>query len=93
MTPTGNGVLIRRDEKEEVSKGGIILAEQAKRASDRAEVLAVGPGRITDKGVLIEPRVKAGDRILFKRFAGHNVRINGEDLELIEEDHILAVLE
>lgn len=86
-------VLVRRIEAEEKTAGGIIIPDTAKEKPSEGEVIAVGPGIRDDNGKLIEPGVKPGDRILFGKWSGTEVRIDGEDLLIMKESDILGVVE
>ena len=93
ITPLQDRVLVRRlDEEEEASEGGIILPDSAKEKPQEGEVLAVGPGKVTDDGTRQTPDLKAGDRILFAKYAGTEVKVDGEDLLIMREDDVLAVV-
>jgi chaperonin GroES len=93
IRPLFDRILVKRLEPEERTKGGIIIPETAKERPAQAEVVAVGPGRRTDEGKRIEPSVKKGDRILFAKYSGNEVKIDGHDHLILREDEILAVLE
>lgn len=91
--PLHDRVLVRRIEAEEKTAGGIIIPDTAKEKPSEGEVIAVGPGARDDSGKLIELSVKPGDRILFGKWSGTEVRIDGEDLLIMKESDILGVLE
>ena len=91
--PLGDRVLVRRVEEEAKTKGGIIIPDTAKEKPQEGEVLAVGPGARDDAGKRIDPEVKAGDRILFGKWSGTEVRIDGEDLLIMKESDILGLVE
>jgi chaperonin GroES len=91
--PLHDRVLVRRIEAEEKTAGGIIIPDTAKEKPMEAEVVAVGPGTRDDSGKLVELAVKAGDRILFGKWSGTEVRIDGEDLLIMKESDILGVIE
>jgi chaperonin GroES len=93
IRPLFDRILVKRLEAEERSKGGIIIPETAKEKPAQAEVVAVGKGRRTDDGKRIEPSVKKGDRILFAKYSGNEIKIDGEDHLILREDEILAVLD
>ena len=90
--PLGDRVLVKRVEEEEKTKGGIIIPDTAKEKPQEGEVLAVGPGARDDSGKRIEPEVKIGDRILFGKWSGTEVKIDGEDLIIMKESDILGVV-
>ena len=91
--PLHDRVVVRRIEAEEKTSGGIIIPDTAKEKPQEGEVVAVGPGTRDDSGSLVELSVKAGDRILFGKWSGTEVRIDGEDLLIMKESDILGVIE
>ena len=90
--PLGDRVLVRRVEEEEKTKGGIIIPDTAKEKPPEGEVVAVGPGGRDEKGERIPPEVKRGDRILFGKWSGSEVKLDGEDLLIMKESDILGVI-
>jgi chaperonin GroES len=91
--PLHDRVVVRRVEEESKTAGGIIIPDTAKEKPMQAEVLAVGPGARNDKGELIAMSVKPGDRILFGKWSGTEVKIDGQDLLIMKESDILGTLE
>jgi chaperonin GroES len=91
--PLGDRVLVRRVEEEAKTKGGIIIPDTAKEKPQEGEVLSVGPGARDDTGKLQPLDVKVGDRILFGKWSGTEVKLDGEDLLIMKESDILGVLE
>ena len=91
--PLGDRVLVKRVEEEEKTKGGIIIPDTAKEKPQEGEVLAVGPGARDDSGKLQPLDVKVGDRILFGKWSGTEVKLDAEDLLIMKESDILGVLE
>jgi len=91
--PLHDRVLVRRIEAEEKTAGGIIIPDTAKEKPMEGEVVAVGPGARDDSGKLVELAVKAGDRILFGKWSGTEVRIDGDDLLIMKESDILGIIE
>ena len=91
--PLGDRVLVRRVEEEEKTKGGIIIPDTAKEKPQEGEVIAVGPGARDDSGKIQPLDVKVGDRILFGKWSGTEVKLDGEDLLIMKESDILGVLE
>ena len=89
ITPLHDRVLVRRLEEKEVVKGGIIIPDSAKEKPQEGEVIAVGAGRI-EKGERIPLDVKAGDRILFGKYSGNDIKIEDEEYLILKEDEILA---
>ena len=91
--PLGDRVLVKRVEEEERTKGGIIIPDTAKEKPQEGEVVAVGPGARDEDGKHIQPEVLAGDRILFGKWSGTEVKVDGEDLLIMKESDILGVVE
>ena len=91
--PLGDRVLVRRVEEEAKTKGGIIIPDTAKEKPQEGEVLAVGPGARDESGKRIDPDVKVGDRILFGKWSGTEVKIDGDDLIIMKESDILGVVD
>jgi len=92
IRPLHDRVLIKRLIEEEKTKGGIIIPDSAKEKPQEGKVIAVGKGRIED-GKVIPLDVKAGDRILFSKYSGNEVKIEGEEHLILKEDEILGILE
>ncbi|MCL5966665.1 MAG: co-chaperone GroES [Deltaproteobacteria bacterium] len=93
VKPLQDRVLVKRVEEENKSKGGIIIPDTAKEKPQEGQVVAVGPGKITDNGQRVAPEVKAGDRILFGKYSGTDIKIEGEEHLILREDDILAVID
>jgi chaperonin GroES len=91
--PLHDRVLVRRIEAEEKTAGGIIIPDTAKEKPQEGEVVATGPGARDDSGELVELSVKPGDRILFGKWSGTEVKIDGEELLIMKESDILGVIE
>jgi chaperonin GroES len=91
--PLHDRVVVRRIEEDERTPGGIIIPDTAKEKAQQGEVIAVGPGARDEKGVLQPLDVKAGDRVLFGKWSGSEVKIDGEELLIMKESDILGVLE
>ena len=90
--PLGDRVLVKRVEEEQKTKGGIIIPDTAKEKPQEGEVVAVGPGARDDSGKVNALELKAGDRILFGKWSGTEVKIDGEDLIIMKESDVLGVL-
>jgi chaperonin GroES len=90
--PLDDRIVARPLEAEEKSAGGILLPDSAKEKPQRAEVLAVGEGKLTEDGRRLPLTVKAGDRILYGKYAGTDVKWQGEDLKILRESEVLALL-
>jgi len=91
--PLGDRVLVKRVEEEEKTKGGIIIPDTAKEKPQEGEVIAVGPGARDDSGKIQPLDVAVGDRILFGKWSGTEVKLDGQDLLIMKESDILGVLE
>src|SRR5437870_1349988 len=92
VTPLHDRVLVRRLQEKETAKGGIIIPDTAKEKPQEGEVLAVGAGKLLDNGTKVALDVKAGDKILFGKYSGTDIKIEGEDVLILREDEVLAVL-
>jgi chaperonin GroES len=90
--PLGDRVLVKRVEEEEKTKGGIIIPDTAKEKPQEGEVISVGPGARDDSGKLVPLDVKTGDRILFGKWSGTEVKLDGQDLLIMKESDILGVV-
>ena len=90
--PLHDRVLVRRIEGEDKTKGGLIIPETAKEKPAEGEIISVGEGARKDSGELIAPSVKAGDRILFGKWSGTEVKVGGEDLMIMKESDILGII-
>ena len=93
VKPLADRILVRRLEETEMKRGGIIIPDTAKEKPQQAEVVAVGPGRITDDGKRVALEVKTGDKILMGKYSGTEVKIDGEELLIMREDEILGIIE
>ncbi|MBL8653444.1 MAG: co-chaperone GroES [Alphaproteobacteria bacterium] len=91
--PLHDRVLVRRIDEEAKTAGGIIIPDTAKEKPSQGEVVAVGPGARNEKGELVAPTVKAGERVLFGKWSGTEVKIDGEELLIMKESDILGILE
>ena len=91
--PLHDRVVVKRVEQEEKTKGGIIIPDTAKEKPQEGEVIAVGPGGRNENGELIALDVKQGDRVLFGKWSGTEVKIDGEDLLIMKESDLLGVIE
>jgi chaperonin GroES len=92
IRPLGDRVVIKKLEAVETTKSGIVLSGTAKEKPQEAEVMAVGPGGIVD-GKEVRMEVKVGDKVLFSKYSGNEVKIDGEEYTIIKQDDILAVVE
>jgi chaperonin GroES len=90
--PLGDRVLVKRVEEEQKTKGGIIIPDTAKEKPQEGEVIAAGPGARDESGKLVPLELKAGDRVLFGKWSGTEVKIDGEDLLIMKESDVLGTL-
>ena len=93
IRPLQDRVIVKRVKEEEKTKGGIIIPDTAKEKPIEGEVIAVGSGKTLDDGTVRKPEVKPGDRILFGKYSGTEVKIEGEEHLILREDDILGVIE
>jgi chaperonin GroES len=93
LRPLHDRVLVKRLEEQESKRGGIIIPDSAKEKPQTAEVVAVGAGKLLDDGTRSEPDVKAGDKILFGKYSGSDIRVDGNDYLILREDEILGVFD
>jgi chaperonin GroES len=91
VRPLHDRLLVRRLEENQTSKSGIIIPDSAREKPQTGEVLAVGDGRTLDNGTRVAPEVKPGDRILFGKYAGTELTIDGDEVLIVREDEVLAV--
>jgi chaperonin GroES len=93
LKPLQDRVLVKRLEEDEVTKGGIIIPDTAKEKPIRGEVVAVGPGKSSDEGKVIKMSVKKGDKVLFNKYAGTEIKVDGVEHLVMREDDILAIID
>src|SRR3972149_2347851 len=92
LKPLADRVVVKPSVAEEKTKGGIIVPDTAKEKPVWGEVIAVGPGKISDEGKLIAPELKVGDRVLYGKYSGTEVTIDGEELLIMRESDIFAIM-
>ena len=90
LQPMADRLVVRPIEKEEVTKGGIVLPDTAKEKPQEGEVLAVGPGRMTEDGKRVAMDVKVGDRVIYAKYGGTEIKVEDEELMILRESDILA---
>ncbi len=93
IRPLQDRVVVRRTEEETKSAGGIVIPDSAAEKPSQGEVIAVGPGKKLDSGTVQEVDLKAGDRILFGQYAGSTVKLDGEELLIMNESEVFGVIE
>ena len=89
--PLHDRLVVRRVEEEETARGGIVIPDTAKEKPQEGEVLAVGNGKVLDNGTKVALEVKVGDKILFGKYSGTDIKLDGEDVLILREDEVLAV--
>lgn len=92
IKPLHDRVIVRRIEEDEMTAGGIVIPDSAKETPAEGEILAAGPGATDDNGKLTPMGVKAGDRVIFQKYAGTEVKIDGEEHLIMREDDILGLV-
>ena len=92
LKPLQDRVVIKAAEAEEVSKGGIILPDTAKEKPQQGTIVAVGPGKVADTGETIKPQVKKGDKVLYGKYSGTEITVDGEEYLIVRESDIFAIL-
>ena len=92
ITPLNDRVLVKRIEAKETQKGGIIIPDTAKEKPQEGEIVAVGEGKLDEKGNRIKMQVKTGDRVLCAKYAGSDVKLNDEECLILREDDILGII-
>jgi chaperonin GroES len=92
VRPLHDRLIVKRLAEEEKTKGGIIIPDSAKEKPQEAEVIAVGNGRILDDGKVVKLEVKVGDKILFSKYSGTEIKFEGEDYLIIKEDDVQAIV-
>jgi len=93
LKPIGDRVVVRPKTAEEMTKSGIILPDTAKERPQEGEVMAVGPGRTLEDGRVVPLEVKVGDRVLFSKYGGTEIKLGNEEYIILREDDILAILQ
>ncbi len=93
LRPLHDRVILKRLEEKEVVKGGIIIPDTAKEKPQQCEVIAVGDGKLLENGQKVPLKVKVGDKVLIGKYAGTEVKIDDEELVIVREDEILAIIE
>ena len=93
IRPLGDRVLVKRIQEEEKTKGGIIIPDTAKEKPQEGRVMAVGQGKVLENGKLVPLEVTTGDRILFSKYSGSDIKLDGEEHLIVRESDILSVVE
>lgn len=90
LKPLGDRVVVKAIEAEEKTKGGIILPDMAKEKPQEGEVVAVGPGRVLDSGIRLAPEVKVGDRVIYTKYGGNEIKVDEVEYLVVRESDLLA---
>ena len=93
LRPLQDRLIVKRSDPELKTASGIVIPDSAGEKPEQGEVLAVGPGKRSDKGDFIAPAVKAGQRVLFGKYSGQTVKLDGQEVLVIREDDVLAIIE
>lgn len=92
LKPLGDRIVVKPTSAEEMTKGGIVLPDTAKTRPQEGEVIAAGPGQTTDKGVLVPMDVKVGDKVMYSKYGGTEIKIGSEEYVILRQDDVLAVI-
>jgi len=92
IQPLADRIMVKVLEAKDVTRGGIVLPDTAKEKPQEAEVVAVGKGKVSDEGKTIPPEVKAGDKILFGKYSGSEINLDGKEYLILKEEDILAIV-
>ena len=90
LQPLGDRIVVRPIKREEVTKGGIVLPDTVKEKPQEGKIIAVGPGKLTDDGKRLEMEVKKGDKVMYAKYAGTEIKIDGEELLILRDSDVLA---
>ncbi len=93
LRPLGDRILVKALEEKEVKKGGIIIPDTAKEKPQEGEVVAVGPGKVDDKGNRIPMNVKVGDKVVYGKYSGNEIKIDDEEFMIMNEDDVYGIIE
>jgi chaperonin GroES len=93
IKPLSDRVLVKRIEEAQVTKGGIVIPDTAKEKPIEGKIVAVGPGKMSDAGARMAPTVKEGDKVLFGKYAGTEIKMEGEEYLMMREEDILAIID
>ncbi len=93
VKPLADRVVVKPLEQEEEKRGGIIIPDTAKEKPEKGEIVAVGPGKLNDAGVRVALEVKKGDKVLFGKYAGTEIKVDGQEVMILREEDVLAIIE
>ena len=93
LKPLADRIVVKPTEAEEITKGGILLPDTAKQRPQEGEVIAVGPGKVLETGAQVPIEIKVGDKIIYSKYGGTEVKVSGEDYVILRQDDVLSILE
>ena len=93
LKPLGDRIVVKPLEAESMSAGGIVLPDTAKERPQQAEVIAVGPGKTLDNGTIVAIEVKVGDKVVYSKYGGTEIKVSGEEVTILRQDDILGIVE
>jgi len=93
LRPLADRIVVKLIEQEEEKRGGIIIPDTAKEKPEKGEVIAIGPGKLLDNGTRAPMEVKKGDKVIFQKYGGHEVKVDGKEIMLLREEDVMAVVE
>ena len=93
LKPLADRVVVKPLEQEEEKRGGIIIPDTAKEKPEKGEVVSVGPGKLNDNGTRVALEVKKGDKVLFGKYAGTEVKVDGQEVMILREEDVMAIIE
>jgi chaperonin GroES len=93
LKPLGDRIIVKATTAEEVTKGGIVLPDTAKEKPQEGQVVAVGPGRVLDSGKVAAMDVKVGDKVVYSKYGGTEIKLNGDEFVVLRQDDVLGILE
>lgn len=93
IRPLGDHILVKPEDEKEVKKGGIIIPDTAKEKPQEGKIIAVGKGKRLENGTIVPLEVKAGDKVLFGKYSGTEIKVDGDDYLIMREDDVLGIIE
>ncbi|MEK7767289.1 MAG: co-chaperone GroES [bacterium] len=92
LKPLADRLVVKPLEQEEEKRGGIIIPDTAKEKPEKGEVIAIGPGKLLDNGQRAAMEVKKGDKIIFQKYGGHEIKLDGQEIMILREEDVMAVI-
>ena len=93
LRPLADRIVVKLIEQEEEKRGGIIIPDTAKEKPEKGEVIAIGPGKLLDNGTRAPMEVKKGDKVIFQKYGGHEIKVDGKEIMILNESDVMAVVE